>query len=97
MSIRRIKRYWKEGTYMKLRSPDTFKALMASRNVTVRELADLAKCSPAMIGHLRTGWKTEHSPDLAERIAGALRCRVEDLYEVSNDKDRAYFHQEIAA
>jgi transcriptional regulator with XRE-family HTH domain len=69
---------------------------MALRNVTVRELADMAKCSPAMIGHLRTGYKVEHGPDLAERIAGALRCRVEDLYEISNDKDRTYF-EDVAA
>jgi DNA-binding Xre family transcriptional regulator len=70
MVVRRIKRYWKEGTYMHMRSPDTFKAFMALRNVTVR--------------------------DLAERIAGALRCRVEDLYEISNDKDRTYF-EDVAA
>lgn len=87
MSPRRIKRYWKEGTYMKLRSPDTFKALMASRNVTVRELADMAHCSPAMIGFLRTGDKKGTRPELSERIAGALRCRVEDLYIVANDND----------
>lgn len=83
MAARRIKRYWKEGTFMKMRDPELFKALMATRDVTVRELADMAKCSPAMIGFLRTGAKTGTTPDLSERIAGALRVPLEVLYNVT--------------
>ena len=83
MSIRRTRRNWKVGTDMRMRDPELFKALMASRDLTVRELADLAKCSPAMIGFLRTGAKTGTVPALSERIAGALRVPLEVLYEIT--------------
>lgn len=84
MATRRTRRKWKAGTNMRMRDPNLFKALMTSRDVTVRELAYLAKCSPAMIGFLRTGEKTGTRPDLSERIAGALRVPLEVLYEVKS-------------
>lgn len=67
----RRKRYPK-GTWMKLRSKEILIAFMADRGFSTGRLAQYANCSRSFIGHLRSGYKTSCTPDLAERISEAL-------------------------
>lgn len=82
MTTRTYRRHWKVGTQVQVKSPELFKAFMESRGLSVRELARVAGCKHAMIGHLRTGYKTSTAPELSARIADALRVPLDLLYEV---------------
>lgn len=65
---------------MKLRSRDILIAYMDDKEFSVTRLAQYAGCSRAMIGHLRSGYKTSCTPDLAERIARALDVPLIGLF-----------------
>lgn len=59
---------------------------MGYRSLTVRELAFKAGCAPATVGHLRSGKRRTCNPDTARKIAKALDCPIDLLFEakVSN-------------
>jgi antitoxin component HigA of HigAB toxin-antitoxin module len=66
---------------MKLRSPETMRALMNQYNMSLGLLADYASCSKGFISHLLSGRRSSCTPILAERIARSLHVPVEVLFE----------------
>jgi transcriptional regulator with XRE-family HTH domain len=77
--LNRRKRFPK-GTWMRLTSADTLKALMGQRDFSEARLARYAGCSPSFISHLKTGRKRTCTPRLAEAIAEALDVPTELLF-----------------
>lgn len=71
---------WPKGTWMRLQSPDTLRALMAQRNFSMERLARYSGCSKSMVSHLTSGRKATCTPALAERIAEALEVPVTILF-----------------
>lgn len=66
-----------------LTSVEAFRDLMTARDVSVRDLAEMADVSPALISHLRSPDRTRRvSIDRAERIAAALSIEPSDLFHV---------------
>ena len=63
---------WPKGTWMKLRSKEILIAYMDDKRFSTGRLAQYAGFSRSFIGHLRSGYKTSCSPDLAEAISEAL-------------------------
>jgi hypothetical protein len=63
---------WPKGTWMKLRSKEILIAYMDDKRFSTGRLAQYAGCSRSFIGHLRSGYKTSCSPDLATAISEAL-------------------------
>ena len=57
---------------MKLRSKEILIAFMDDKGFSVTRLAKYAGCSRSFIGHLRSGYKTSCTPDLADAISEAL-------------------------
>lgn len=78
-------RRWPKGTWMRLQSADTLKALMAQRDISMGRLARYAGCSKSFISHLTAERKSTCSPALAERIAEALEVPLELLFVSSMD------------
>jgi transcriptional regulator with XRE-family HTH domain len=75
---------------MKLWSSATLVELMRSKNnMQTQRLAHYAKCSPAMVSHLRSGRKTSCSDDLAEAIAEALGVPTSALFDPSTATGRS--------
>lgn len=72
---------------MRLRSPDTMRALMAQYNMSLGLLADYAGCSKGFISHLLAGRRSSCTPLLAERIARSLHVPVEVLFEPKMSSD----------
>ena len=66
---------------MKLRSPETLRALMRQDDFSLSRLARYADCSKSFISHLLSGRRSSCTPDLAERIAEALHVPTEVLFE----------------
>lgn len=75
-----MKRRWPKGTWMRLQSSDTLKALMAQRGFSMQRLARYAGCSKSFVGHLASGHKTTCTPELAQRLAEALEVPLEILF-----------------
>lgn len=71
---------WPKGTWMRLQSPDTLRALMAQRNFSMERLARYSGCSKSFVSHLTSGRKGTCSPELAERLAEALEVPLEILF-----------------
>lgn len=71
---------WPKGSWMKLTSADTLKALMAQRGLSMSRLARYAGCSKSFIAHLCVGRKSTCTPQLAQRIAEALEVPLEILF-----------------
>ena len=65
---------------VQLISSDALRTYMKFRNLTVRKLAKQAGCSPATVGHLRSGARKTCSPTTARSIAEALGAPVEALF-----------------
>ena len=65
---------------MLLRNPNSLKAARLQQHYTMQDLANLARCSKAMIGHLETGYKKSCTPELAVRIEKALRVAPGALF-----------------
>lgn len=91
----RPKRYPK-GTWMKLRSKEILIAFMDDKDFTTGRLATYAQCSRSFIGHLRSGYKTSCTGELADRISEALGVPRVALFNErtsagssGNDKQRA--------
>lgn len=81
------RRRWPKGTWMKLTSADTLRALMAQRGLSYETLARYAGCSKSFVSHLTRGRKTTCTPALAERIAEALSVPLEILFVPSVSAD----------
>jgi transcriptional regulator with XRE-family HTH domain len=72
---------WPKGTWMRLRSADTLRALMKQSDMSLKQLADYVGCSKGFISHLLAGRRTSCLPKTAERIAGVLHVPLEVLFE----------------
>lgn len=81
-----MKRYPK-GTWMRLNSGDTLKALIVQRGYTHQRLARYAGCSPAFISHLTSGRRTSCSEPLAHNIVEALDIPFEILFTPGDSTD----------
>lgn len=66
---------------MRLRSPDTLRALMKQSSLSLGDLAELAGCSKGFISHLLSGRRSSCKPILADRIAKSLHVPTEVLFE----------------
>lgn len=71
---------WPKGSWMKLTSPDTMRALMHQRGFSYDRLARYAGCSKGFISHLTSGRKSTCTPALAENIAEALDVPLRVLF-----------------
>lgn len=72
---------WPRGTWMRLRSRDTLRALMEQSHYSLGELAELSQCSKGFISHLLAGRRSSCTVELADRIALSLRIPTEVLFE----------------
>jgi transcriptional regulator with XRE-family HTH domain len=84
---------WPKGTWMRLRSPDTLRALMKQSNLSLQDLGDLIGKHKSFISHLLAGRRYSCKNETAQRIALALHVPLEVLFEAkqstsstSNDK-----------
>lgn len=53
---------------------------MEFRDLTVRELARRVPCSPALVGHLRSGKRSTCKPETARKIEKALNAPPGSLF-----------------
>lgn len=88
--MKRSKR-WARGTWMRLNSADTLKALMDQREYSHGKLARYAGCSRGFISHLTAGRKPSCSAQLASRIAEALDVPLEILFTPGDSTDGRSF------
>jgi transcriptional regulator with XRE-family HTH domain len=58
-----------------------FKAWWESAGLTVREVAGLLGCSGAHVSYLESGADRIRDPRVRIRIARALGCKVEEIFE----------------
>lgn len=79
MSTARHRR-WPKGTWMRLTSSDTLRALMAQREFSLGRLARYAGCNKSFVSHLLAGRRRSCTPELAQRIAEALDVPLEILF-----------------
>lgn len=93
------KRRWPKGTWMRLASPDTLKALMAQKHFSLDRMARYAGCSKGMVSHLTSGRKRSCSADLAVNIAEALEVPLEILFvpQLSTSSARSMDSERIPA
>lgn len=84
---------WPKGTWMKLRSADTLRALMEQDDFSLGRLARYADCSKGFISHLLAGRRSSCTPELADRISEALGVPTTVLFDarvsttgMSNDR-----------
>lgn len=87
---------WPKGTYMKLTSKDTLRALIEQRRLSYADIGTMAGCHRSMISQLVNGHRNSCKPALAERIALCLGVPSEVLFvahasagSVNNDKSKA--------
>lgn len=74
------RKHWPKGTWMRLQSPDTLRALMNQYNLSLGLLAEYSNCSKGFISHLLSGRRSSCTPKLADRIARALHVPTEVLF-----------------
>ena len=75
------RKHWPKGSWMRLASSDTLRALMAQKGVSHRRLARYCGLAgPGMIDHLVSGRRHSCTPKLAERIAEALDVPLSVLF-----------------
>lgn len=80
---------------MRLRSPDTLRALMKQSNLSFKDLGALANVHKSFISHLLAGRRFSCLPETADLIALALHVPTEVLFDakqstssMSNDKQK---------
>ena len=78
--MNRRPRRFPRGTWMRLQSADTLRALMAQRGFSLDRMARYAGCSKGFISHLLAGRKTTCTPELAMRIAEAIEVPLDLLF-----------------
>lgn len=66
------RRHWPEGTWMKLTSTDTLRALIEQSKLSYRDIGEMSGCHRSMISQLVNGHRKSCGPDLAENIARCL-------------------------
>lgn len=71
---------WPEGTWMKITSKDTLKALIKQRGLSYGDIGEMADCHRTMISALANGHRTSCTPQLAERIVRCLDIPLEVLF-----------------
>lgn len=72
---------WPRGTWMKLTSANTLRALMEQKGFSRRRLARYCGLAgTGMIDHLLAGRRTSCTPQLAGRIAEALDVPLDILF-----------------
>lgn len=81
------RRRWPKGTWMKLQSPDTLRALMGQRGYSYDRMGRYAGVSKSFISHLTAGRKSTCKPETAERIAEALDVPLSILFVPSVSAD----------
>ncbi len=86
-TVRNIRTRWPRGTWMKLTSGDTLRALMAQKGVSYGEMGDSARVSKGFISHLTAGRKKTCTPQVAMRIAKRLDVPLELLFVPSISSD----------
>jgi len=74
------RRRWPKGTWMKLNSGATLKALIEQKGFSHEQMARYAGCSRGFISHLTAGRKTSCGDRIAENIAEALDVPLELLF-----------------
>lgn len=86
---------WPRGTWMRLHSGDTLRALMKQKHIGLDRLSRSVGCSRGFISHLTSGRRTSCRPITAQRIAETLDVPLEILFDVrestsgtSNDKNK---------
>lgn len=82
---------WPRGTWMRLQSSDTLRALMGQKGFSMGRLARYSGCSKSFVSHLVAGRKTTCTPELATRIAEALDVPLDILFmpSVSADSEQS--------
>lgn len=78
---------WPKGTWMRLQSGDTLKALMQQRGFSMARLGRYAGCSKTFIHGLCSGEKRSCTPQLGERIAEALDVPLSLLFVVEESSN----------
>lgn len=73
-------RRWPKGTWMRLTSKDTLRALIKQRGLSYGDIGQMADCHRTMISQLVNGNRTSCTPELAERIALCLGVPSEVLF-----------------
>lgn len=71
---------------MRLRSPETLRALMAQAHLSTRMLAANAGLSHSMIDHLLHGRKDRLTEAVARRVATALSAPFDLLWESADHR-----------
>lgn len=77
---------------MQLVSSQAFVAAMERAGYTVRGLAERVGCSPAMIGHLRTGFTEKPNRKLAAAIEDQLGVRRGSLFKYTRGECTSLAH-----
>lgn len=72
---------WPKGTWMRLRSPETLRALMNQSHLSLGQLAGYSGCSKGFISHLLAGRRSSCTTKLAENIAGVLHVPINVLFD----------------
>lgn len=80
MHTNTTRRRWPKGTWMRLQSAETLRALMGQRGFSMGRMARYAGCSKSFISHLVAGRKSTCTPELATRIAEALEVPLTILF-----------------
>lgn len=73
-------RRWPKGTWMKLQSKDTLRALIKQRGLSYGDIGEMAGCHRSMVSALTNGHRTSCTPELAEKIALCLGVPSEVLF-----------------
>ncbi|WP_067671672.1 helix-turn-helix domain-containing protein [Nocardia miyunensis] len=71
---------------MRLRSPETLRALMHQSGLSTRELATAAQCHNSFIDHLLHGRRDSCASPLATKLAEAVDVPVSVLFAEEADK-----------
>ena len=73
-------RRWPKGTWMKLTSRDTLRALIKQRGMSYEDVGRAAGCHRSMISALVNGHRTSCTTKLGERISLCLGVPSEVLF-----------------
>lgn len=88
---------WPKGSWMKLESAATLRAIMEQRKMSMARLARYAGCSKSFISALCLERKTTCTPQLAERIAEALEVPLSLLFVVNESAASGRKAQKVSA
>lgn len=90
---------WPKGSWMRLQSGDTLRAIIEQRKFSLSRAGRYAGCSKSFIHQLCTGEKKSCTPQLAERIAEALDVPIGLLFmlEESTNSGHSSHHRGSAA